>query len=167
MQQVNRCPTVFFQEAADLMDNGFQSTPPPDQEGSTMYAAGGMIDYSEPGKDLSTAHCPKRRKSALADLLGQIFNSSSTSTSMLSAASIAEQEMKRYQEAPSLPLTDDPLQWWKSQAHGYPLLSQLAQRYLCVPGTSVSAERMFSTAGDIISAQRSLLTSFALKMNQV
>ncbi|XP_067248449.1 E3 SUMO-protein ligase ZBED1-like isoform X2 [Chanodichthys erythropterus] len=102
-------------ESADLMDNRFQSTPPPDQEGSTMYAAAdGMIDYSDPGKDLSTAHCPKRRKSALADLLGQTFNNScSTSTSMPSAATIAEQEMKRYQEAPALPLTDDPLQWWK------------------------------------------------------
>lgn len=84
------------------MDNRFQSTPPPDQEGSTMYAAAdGMIDYSDPGKDLSTAHCPKRRKSVPADLLGQTF--------MPSADTIAEQEMKRYQEAPALPLTDDPL----------------------------------------------------------
>lgn len=139
MQQVSHC--FFFQESADLMDNRFQSTPPPDQEGGTMYAAAeGMVDYSEPGKDLSTSHCPKRRKSTLAVLLGQTFNSSSTSTSMPSAASIAEEEMKRYQEAPALPRTDDPLQWWKSQVHGYPLLSKLAQRYLCVPGTSVSAE---------------------------
>ncbi|KAL1279098.1 hypothetical protein QQF64_025771, partial [Cirrhinus molitorella] len=120
-----------LQEAADLMDNRFQSTPPPDQEGSTMSAAEGKIDYTEPGEDLFTVHSPKR----------------------------TEQEMKRYQEAPALPLTEDPLEWWKSQAHGYHLLSKLAQRYLCVPGTSVSTERMFSTAGDIISAQRSLLTS--------
>ncbi|KAL1276633.1 hypothetical protein QQF64_036256 [Cirrhinus molitorella] len=148
-----------LQEAADLMDNRFQSTPPPDQEGSTMSAAEGKIDYTEPGEDLFTVHSPKRRKSALADLLGQTFNSSGTRTSTPSPASIAEQEMKRYQEAPALPLTEDPLEWWKSQAHGYHLLSKLAQRYLCVPGTSVSAERMFSTAGDIISAQRSLLTS--------
>ncbi|ROL03906.1 Zinc finger BED domain-containing protein 1 [Anabarilius grahami] len=70
-----------LKESADLMDNRFQSTPPPDQERSTMYAAAdGMIDYSDPGKDLSTAHCPKRRKSALADLLGQMFNSSSTNS---------------------------------------------------------------------------------------
>lgn len=40
----------------------------------------------------------------------------------------------------------------------YPFISKLAKRYLCIPGTSVSAERVFSTAGDIITAQQSTLT---------
>ncbi|XP_026117915.1 zinc finger BED domain-containing protein 1 [Carassius auratus] len=98
----------------------------------------------------------KKRKSALVDLLGQTFKK--TSYVSTSATSIAEKEIKQYQDAPSLPLTEDPLLWWKSQQHVFPLLSKLAHMHLCIPGTSVAAERVFSTAGDIISAQRSSLT---------
>jgi len=98
----------------------------------------------------------KKRKSALVDLLGQTFKK--TSDVSTSATSIAEKEIKQYQDAPSLPLTEDPLLWWKSQQHVFPLLSKLAHMHLCIPGTSVAAERVFSTAGDIISAQRSSLT---------
>lgn len=97
----------------------------------------------------------KKRKSALVDLLGQTFKKTSY---VSSATSIAEKEIKQYQDAPSLPLTEDPLLWWKSQQHVFPLLSKLVHMHLCIPGTSVAAERVFSTAGDIISAQRSSLT---------
>lgn len=51
------------------------------------------------------------------------------------------------------------MDWTISQAQRYLLLHKLAQRYLCVPGNIVSAERIFSTAGDIIAAHRSALTS--------
>lgn len=100
----------------------------------------------------TTAHTPKNRKSALADLLGQMFK---TTHHWLSANSIAETVVKQYLDAPPVPLTDDPLHWSKAYAQAYPLLAKLAQRHLCVPGTSVPV----STAGDIISSQRSCLTS--------
>ncbi|KAJ8269395.1 hypothetical protein COCON_G00120020 [Conger conger] len=35
--------------------------------------------------------------------------------------------------------------------------SAVAKRFLCIPGTSVSSERVFSTTGDIVTAQRSVL----------
>ena len=37
--------------------------------------------------------------------------------------------------------------------------SKFAKKYLCVPATSVASERVFSSAGDIVSAQRSCLRS--------
>ncbi|XP_060764594.1 E3 SUMO-protein ligase ZBED1-like [Neoarius graeffei] len=113
-------------------------------------------DSTEQQTTETSAHTPKKRRSALADLLGQTFK---TTQHQLSATSIAETEVKQYLDAPSLPLTDDPLHWWKAHAQAYPLLAKLAQRHVCVPGTSVPAERIFSTAGDIISSQRSCLTS--------
>jgi len=63
--------------------------------------------------------------------------------------------MTCYKEADLLEVKEDPLFWWKKHQYHYPLLSQLAKSYLCIPGTSVSSERVFSTAGDIITAQRS------------
>ncbi|KAJ8380238.1 hypothetical protein SKAU_G00010160 [Synaphobranchus kaupii] len=126
-----------------------------DEEGGSTEQSAAADDTSDDNEN--DPHTPKRRKSALADLLGQTFKD--TRAPLLSPTSIAEKEVKQYQDAPPLPLSDDPLAWWKSQAHSYPLLAKLAQRYLCVPGTSVSAERIFSTAGDIITSQRSALTS--------
>jgi hypothetical protein len=72
----------------------------------------------------------------------------------------AQEEMGRFKETAPLPITKgaNPLNWWREHECEYPLLSQLAKRYLCVPGTSVPSERVFSTAGDIITAQRSTLT---------
>ncbi|KAI4815177.1 hypothetical protein KUCAC02_005334 [Chaenocephalus aceratus] len=66
----------------------------------------------------------------------------------------AEEEIERYCKASSLPLTEDPLNWWR--VHEI-LLSRVSKRYLCIPGTSVSAERLFSTAGDVVTAKRSTL----------
>ncbi|CAI5682133.1 unnamed protein product [Oreochromis niloticus] len=100
----------------------------------------------------------KMRKSCgLTDLLGQTYGDVGAPPKSLSAT--AEEEVKRYQEVTPLALTEDPLSWWKSHEEVYPFLATLAKRYLCIPGTSVSAERVFSTAGDIVTAKRSTLTS--------
>ncbi|KAJ4938117.1 hypothetical protein JOQ06_002743 [Pogonophryne albipinna] len=69
----------------------------------------------------------------------------------------AKQQMTRYREADLLEVKEDPLVRWKEHPYEYPLLSHLAKRYLCIPGTSVSSERVFSTAGDIVTIQRSAL----------
>lgn len=72
----------------------------------------------------------------------------------------AAEEMDRFKEVAPMPIKKgaNPLNWWKEHETEYPFLSTLAKRYLCIPGTSVSAERIFSTADDIITAQRSALT---------
>lgn len=62
-------------------------------------------------------------------------------------------EVQKYRTADSLPLSESPLEWWKEHHHEYPLLVKIAKQYLCVPGTSVSAERVFSTAGDIVTVK--------------
>ena len=48
----------------------------------------------------------------------------------------------------------DPLKWWSTKIDKYHYLSQVAQRLLCIPATSASAERAFSSAGLTIAADR-------------
>uniref|UniRef100_A0A8C4RIG4 Zinc finger BED domain-containing protein 1-like n=1 Tax=Erpetoichthys calabaricus TaxID=27687 RepID=A0A8C4RIG4_ERPCA len=99
---------------------------------------------------------PKKRNTSLLNLLGKTFTNARDVPK--SAGTRAEEEMKKYLETPSLSLSEDPLTWWRSQETVFPLLAKLAKCYLCIPGTSVAAERVFSTAGDIVTAQRSMLT---------
>ncbi|XP_048857121.1 E3 SUMO-protein ligase ZBED1-like isoform X1 [Brienomyrus brachyistius] len=99
-----------------------------------------------------------RASSLLQCLLGQTFSDASVTPHHQSAHAIAEEEMTRYLGSPPLSLSEDPLNWWHVNKVSFPLLSKMAKRYLCIPATSVSAERVFSTAGDIVTAQRSTLT---------
>ena len=66
-------------------------------------------------------------------------------------------EMRHYLQEKNIPHHDDPLAWWKERAAQYPHLQQLAKKYLCIPATSVAAERLFSKAGELISKRRACL----------
>ena len=54
-------------------------------------------------------------------------------------------------------LDQKPLLWWKQYSLQFPYLSKLAKKYLCIPATSVSSKRAFSTAGHVINSKRSCL----------
>ena len=75
----------------------------------------------------------------------------------------ARAELTMYKAEPSLPLQredrsyNNPLEWWRLKAQQFPLLSELAIRYLCIPATSAPSERIFSSAGLTIAKERSRL----------
>jgi hypothetical protein len=59
----------------------------------------------------------------------------------------------------NLPRTAKPLAWWDTVGKAtYPQLYKVAQKMLVFSGTSVASERVFSTAGGIITKKRSLLS---------
>ena len=66
-------------------------------------------------------------------------------------------EVIRYLRSPDEPKSVDPLLWWKDHKSSYAILSQLARKYLSIPSTSVPSERLFSDAGNHISAKRTRL----------
>lgn len=69
----------------------------------------------------------------------------------------ATNEVNAYFNEPVIGLDSNPLKWWMNNGYKYPMLSNIAKYYLTVPGTSVPSERVFSTAGDIVTSQRSCL----------
>ena len=50
-----------------------------------------------------------------------------------------------------------PLAWWKTHQKRFPKLAELAKKYLSIPATSSSSERVFSAAGSIVNPKRSSL----------
>lgn len=67
-------------------------------------------------------------------------------------------ELDKYLSLPSVGLNCNPLQWWKIFHSEFPTLAKLAMKYLCVQGTSVPSERIFSCAGNVITDHRSSLS---------
>jgi hypothetical protein len=69
-----------------------------------------------------------------------------------------ENEVLRYIKIQQIDINQDPLKWWNINKSGFPVLSQLAQKYLSIPATSVPSERLFLDAGNYISAKRTQLS---------
>lgn len=57
----------------------------------------------------------------------------------------------------------DPLTWWRLNEHRFPRLAAMARDYLCIPGTSVAVERVFSTGRDVISVRRTSLPAETIR----
>ena len=98
---------------------------------------------------------PVRKKSTMEDLFGEVFVTKVEPAKPIMIR--AEEEVKRYRDDSCLPLDSDPLLWWSQHEEKFPLLAKLAKTMLCIQGTSVPSERVFSTAGDIVTSQRSVL----------
>ena len=93
----------------------------------------------------------------MAELFGEFFTIEETTTKLL--ASIVQEEVTSYKATGCIPVDADPLAWWKSNKHKYPHIARLARHYLTVQGTSVPGERVFSTAGNIVTTSRSRLAA--------
>lgn len=79
----------------------------------------------------------RKKKCALDDLFGEIVN---------------------YKRESSMPLDSSPLLWLKVRQKTYPPLGNLFQKYLSIPAMSVASEQVFSTARDLVTAQRYCLS---------
>eukprot|EP01022_Parablepharisma_sp_SALTPOND_P025143 TRINITY_DN5752_c0_g1_i4.p1 TRINITY_DN5752_c0_g1~~TRINITY_DN5752_c0_g1_i4.p1 ORF type:complete len:366 (+),score=21.45 TRINITY_DN5752_c0_g1_i4:870-1967(+) len=68
-------------------------------------------------------------------------------------------EFDKYMDEPEEKLTEkfDPLEWWKNKQKPYPNIAKLAEKYLPIPATTVSVERLFRRTGDIVTKKRTSL----------
>ncbi|XP_076879095.1 E3 SUMO-protein ligase ZBED1-like [Brachyhypopomus gauderio] len=99
---------------------------------------------------------PPVKRSAMAELFGELFQ---TQVEDKDTLQLVKEEVAAYKAVSSISVDSDPLLWWKTNEPTYPLIAKLAKRYLAIPATSVPSERVFSTAGDIVTASRSALTA--------
>ncbi|XP_028314787.1 zinc finger BED domain-containing protein 4-like isoform X2 [Gouania willdenowi] len=65
------------------------------------------------------------------------------------------QEVQLYRSLPPIPTKDSATLWWWMKRDTLPMMSALAEKYLCVQASSTPSERVFSTAGDTLSLERS------------
>ena len=66
-------------------------------------------------------------------------------------------EMDSYLSAAVLDSESNPLDWWSVEHRNYPILAQLAKKYLCICASSVASEKLFSTSGNVVTPKRSCL----------
>ncbi|XP_002415615.3 E3 SUMO-protein ligase ZBED1-like [Ixodes scapularis] len=69
----------------------------------------------------------------------------------------SERLVRQYLEMLPQGINTNPLEFWRSNQSTMTPLCEMALKYLCVPATSVPAERVFSAAGQIVSDRRSRL----------
>ena len=81
----------------------------------------------------------------------------------------AGREVTRYRVASGLAMEEaqesgkilypDPLDWWRINAVKFPLLAALARRLLTIPASQAQSERVFSSAGQIVTQTLNRLSS--------
>ena len=82
---------------------------------------------------------PKKPKGLSAILKKAIkHRNEGASIELLSDSQKVEGEMTHYLSLPLVNPEDDPLLWWKHEAHHLPILAALSQKYLSPCGTSVA-----------------------------
>lgn len=102
--------------------------------------------------NISTTVCGNTqiaKKTILDELMGQFSNDD-------------EDELTRYLSEPQINHNENPCLWWKARENVYPKISVLAKNILCIPASSASSERVFSTAGNIITPKRNRMTPYHL-----
>ena len=72
-------------------------------------------------------------------------------------SSTVEDEITIYFLMPIARENKNPLDWWKAKQEIFPILSIIARKYLGIPATSVASERLFSDAGNHVTAKRNSL----------
>ena len=86
-------------------------------------------------------------------------------TNLATPSTSAHLAVKQYVEMKAINRKMNPLDFWRNHEKTFPELAILAQKYLCVPATSVPSERLFSKTGCLTQDRRSRLGS--KKMNQI
>ena len=71
----------------------------------------------------------------------------------------ASDEVEEYLKEDKISFIQCPFNWWVNKKDKYPILAKMARIHLAIPATSTPSERLFSDAGNLLSAKRSKMNS--------
>lgn len=71
----------------------------------------------------------------------------------------ASDEVEEYLKENKIPFNQCPFNWWLNNKNKYPILAKMARIHLAISATSTPSERLFSDAGNLLSAKRSRMNS--------
>ena len=74
-----------------------------------------------------------------------------------SVVAAPDNEVSEYLQMYEIPIKSDSLIWWNEKKDKFPILSNLAQKYLAVSATSTASERLFSDAGNLLTNKRTCM----------
>ena len=77
---------------------------------------------------------------------------------------VVRAELDNFKREPLLDRDSDALKWWSEHEKKFPILQRLAKKYLCIPATSVEAERTFSALGVVLTKRRLSMTGANVDM---
>ena len=97
----------------------------------------------------------QKKAKGLASILGKVPKKSDSVR--LTSCQRVQKEIAVYCDIGIEDTSSDSLDWWKQNSSRFPLLSVLVRKYLCICGTSVPSERVFSSGGYIVDPQRARL----------
>jgi hAT family C-terminal dimerisation region len=75
----------------------------------------------------------------------------------------ATNEVEEYLKEDMISFDQCPFNWWLNKKNKYPILAKMARIHLAIPATSTSSERLFSDAGNLLSAKRTKINSELFK----
>ncbi|XP_062583948.1 E3 SUMO-protein ligase ZBED1-like [Saccostrea cucullata] len=156
-------PMKIKQEPKETSDPPLPSLPNLDPPQTLQTADDSTQGIGEVAVDIDSNNnnnSPQRKKlkqENLASLYSDVYVVSYTPATEKTCFEKATENIETYKSLPPAPFNSDPLQWWKMYEDKCPLVASLARKILCIPATSVASERIFSTAGDIVSSQRACL----------
>lgn len=70
-----------------------------------------------------------------------------------------DKEIDCYFHEDTVPQGTNIIQWWSTNKDRFPILASTARRYIAIPATQASSERLFSTVGNIVTPNRTRLLS--------
>lgn len=85
---------------------------------------------------------------------GQITKNTSSMDILLREADISYNEFEQYITKIQINQNLHPCVWWEEYEIIYPTIAKVAKNILCIPASSASSERVFSTTGNIVTSKR-------------